>query len=93
LVQKVKSEKFLISLLIRSVTIDRSASVLEALSQPTISGQGFPMQRFMDKWGLWIALFVIGGIISYGIISGLMKPEESNGKTPVNKLPAKSAFQ
>ncbi len=51
------------------------------------------MQRFMDKWGLWIALFVIGGIISYGIISGLMKPEESNGKTPVNKLPAKSAFQ
>ncbi len=38
------------------------------------------MQRFMDKWGLWIALFVIGGIISYGLISGYLKEDEDAGK-------------
>ena len=34
------------------------------------------MQRLLDKWGLWIALFVVGGIISYGIISNFLRPEE-----------------
>jgi len=34
------------------------------------------MQRFFDKWGLWIAFFIVGGIISYGLIAGLLKEEE-----------------
>ena len=34
------------------------------------------MGRFFDKWGLWIAFFLVGGVIAYGLISGLMKEEE-----------------
>ncbi len=33
------------------------------------------MQRFMDKWGLWAAFVVVGSIIAYGLITGLMKAE------------------
>jgi hypothetical protein len=33
------------------------------------------MQRFLDKWGLWAAFVVIGSIIAYGLITGLMKAE------------------
>jgi hypothetical protein len=50
--------------------------------------QRSPMQRLLDKWGLWIALVVIGSIISYGLISGYMKVEEPAGKGV--KAPAKS---
>ena len=41
------------------------------------------MQRFLDKWGLWFAFVIVGSIIAYGLISGLMKEEE--------KPPAKNA--
>ncbi len=34
------------------------------------------MQRFLDKWGLWFAFVIVGSIIAYGLISGLMKEEE-----------------
>ncbi len=34
------------------------------------------MQRFLDKWGLWFAFVVVGSIIAYGLIAGLMKEEE-----------------
>jgi hypothetical protein len=34
------------------------------------------MQRFMDKWGLWAAFVIVGSIIAYGLIAGLMKAEE-----------------
>jgi hypothetical protein len=30
----------------------------------------------MDKWGLWFAFVIVGSIIAYGLISGLMKEEE-----------------
>ncbi len=51
------------------------------------------MQRFLDKWGLWIALVVIGSIISYGLISGYLKEEEPTGKgAPKQAIPAKGAF-
>ena len=43
------------------------------------------MQRFLDKWGLWAALVVVGSIIAYGIISGLMKPEEPASNKGANK--------
>jgi hypothetical protein len=45
------------------------------------------MQRFLDKWGLWFAFVIVGGIISYGLISGLMKEEEK----PVAKNAATKA--
>jgi hypothetical protein len=51
--------------------------------------QRSPMQRFLDKWGLWIALVVIGSIIAYGLISGYLKQEEPSGKGP-NKTATKS---
>jgi hypothetical protein len=38
------------------------------------------MQRLLDKWGLWIALVVVGSIIAYGIVSSYMRPEEDTGK-------------
>jgi len=38
------------------------------------------MQRFLDKWGLWAALVIVGSIIAYGLISGMMKTEEPTGK-------------
>ncbi len=38
------------------------------------------MQRFLDKWGLWFALVVIGSIISYGLIAGLLKEDEDANK-------------
>ncbi len=38
------------------------------------------MQRLLDKWGLWIALVVIGSIIAYGLISGYLKEDESTSK-------------
>jgi hypothetical protein len=34
------------------------------------------MQRFMDKWGLWAAFVVVGSIIAYGLIAGLMKEDD-----------------
>jgi hypothetical protein len=34
------------------------------------------MQRFMDKWGLWAAFVIVGSIIAYGLIVGLLKEEE-----------------
>ena len=34
----------------------------------------------MDKWGLWIALVVVGSIIAYGAISGYMRESEPIGK-------------
>ena len=34
------------------------------------------MQRFMDKWGLWFAFVIVGSIIAYGLIAGLMKPDD-----------------
>ncbi len=52
------------------------------------------MQRFMDKWGLWIALFVVGGIISYGLISGYLKEDEPAGKGGAPKaIPTKSGLE
>ncbi len=42
------------------------------------------MQRLLDKWGLWVALVVIGSIIAYGLISGYLKEDEPAGKA-VNK--------
>ena len=41
---------------------------------------GVLMGRFMDKWGLWIALVVVGSIIAYGVISGYMRESEPTGK-------------
>jgi hypothetical protein len=38
------------------------------------------MQRFLDKWGLWIALVVVGSIITYGIVAGSMKTYDEPGK-------------
>jgi hypothetical protein len=43
------------------------------------------MQRFLDKWGMWFALVIVGSIIAYGLISGLMK-EEAPATKPVMKF-------
>ena len=43
------------------------------------------MQRFLDKWGLWVAFVVVGSIIAYGLIAGMMKEEEPAGKGALNK--------
>jgi len=33
------------------------------------------MQRFMDKWGLWAAFFIVGGVIAFGIIRGALQED------------------
>ena len=50
------------------------------------------MQRFMDKWGLWMAFVIVGSIIAYGLIAGIMKEEEPSGKG-VNKPAAGSPLK
>jgi hypothetical protein len=50
------------------------------------------MQRLLDKWGLWIALVVIGSIIAYGLIAGYLKEDVDTSKG-VKKPAAKSSFQ
>ncbi len=46
------------------------------------------MQRFLDKWGLWFAFVIVGSIIAYGLIAGLMKEEE---KPPPKNAATKAA--
>jgi hypothetical protein len=47
------------------------------------------MQRLLDKWGLWVAFFVVGGIIAYGLIAGAMKNYDEPAKGPHKIQPAK----
>ncbi len=42
------------------------------------------MQRLLDKWGLWIALVVVGSVIAFGLISGYLKEEAPTGKAAKN---------
>jgi hypothetical protein len=49
------------------------------------------MQRFLDKWGLWIAFFAVGSVIAYGLIMGLTKEDESTKPKSAKNAAAEAA--
>jgi hypothetical protein len=46
------------------------------------------MQRFLDKWGLWAALVVVGSIILFGLIHGYLDTSRDEPAKGANKAAA-----
>jgi hypothetical protein len=62
------------------VNLDEMGSApREALATSAASPRkaGIPMQRFWDKWGLWVAFVVVGSVIAYGLFRGLTNTDRA----------------